>query len=109
MDASSGSSTSDIQNFLIRRLGEKEAEEIMNYIHEEINKSINVRGEEAQKEAALWRNELKENFATKQEAADLQKKLIKRVSAIEGTIILWSFVFWFTLILAVYIIFKFMQ
>lgn len=109
METPSNSSTSDIQNFLVRRLGEKEAAEIMSYVNAEISKGISSHGEEAKKEATQWRNELKENFATKADAANLEKKLIKRVSAIEGTIIIWSFVFWFTLIIAVYIIFKFIQ
>lgn len=109
MDTVSNNSTSDIQNFLVRRLGEKEAAEIMSYVNTEISKGITSHGEEAKKEAILWRNELKENFATKEDTVNLEKKLIKRVSAVEGTIIIWSFVFWFTLIIAVYIIFKFIQ
>ena len=51
---------------------------------------------------------MKNDFATKEDAALLEKKLVKRVSAVEGTIILWAFVFWFTLIIAMYVIFKFM-
>lgn len=102
-------STEEIHNFLIRRLGEKEASEIMEYIQSEIDKQVTEHGEETRLEIERWRNELKDNFATKQDAADLQKKLVKRVSKVEGTIILWAFVFWFTLIIAMYIIFKFIQ
>ena len=109
MDNSSAVSTSEIKNFLIRRLGEKEADEIMKYIDDEINKNITARGDETRQEIDRWRNEIKDKFATKEDSANLEKKLIKRVSAIEGTIILWSFVFWFTLIIAMYIIFKFIQ
>lgn len=109
MENPSPISTSDIKNFLVRRLGEKEADEIMEYIESEINKNITAKGDETKNEIDRWRNELKDKFATKEDAANLEKKLIKRVSKIEGTIILWSFVFWFTLIIAMYIIFKFIQ
>jgi hypothetical protein len=102
-------STSEIKNFLVRRLGEKEADEIMEYIESEIHKNIVAKGEETKQEIERWRNEMKENFATKTDAISLEKKLVKRVSKVEGTIILWAFVFWFTLIIAMYIIFKFIQ
>jgi hypothetical protein len=109
MDNGTNVSTSEINNFLVRRLGEKEAAEIMDYIHSEIDKQVIAKGDEARNEIILWRNEMKNDFATKEDAAILEKKLIKRVSAVEGTIILWAFVFWFTLIIAMYVIFKFMH
>lgn len=109
MENPSTISTSEIKNFLVRRLGEKEADEIMEYIEDEINKNIAAKGDETKNEIDRWRNEMKDKFATKEDSANLEKKLIKRVSAVEGTIILWSFVFWFTLIIAMYIIFKFIQ
>ncbi len=109
MENPSTISTSEIKNFLVRRLGEKEADEIMEYIEDEINKNIAAKGDETKNEIDRWRNEMNDKFATKEDSANLEKKLIKRVSAVEGTIILWSFVFWFTLIIAMYIIFKFIQ
>jgi hypothetical protein len=109
MEYPSNVSTAEIRNFLVRRLGEKEADEIMEYIESEIDKNIDARGEETKLEIDRWRNELKDNFATKEDQLVFEKKLIKRVSAVEGTIILWAFVFWFTLIIAMYIIFKFIQ
>ena len=109
MEDPSSLSTEEIHNFLVRRLGEKEAAEIMEYIRSEIDRQVAGQGEETRLEIDRWRNELKDSFATKQDAADLQKKLVKRVSKVEGTIILWAFVFWFTLIIAMYIIFKFIQ
>ena len=108
MDNLTNVSTSEIQNFLVRRLGEKEASEIMEYIHSEIDKQVHARVDESKNEIVVWRNEMKNDFATKEDAALLEKKLVKRVSAVEGTIILWAFVFWFTLIIAMYVIFKFM-
>jgi hypothetical protein len=107
MDNVTNVSTSEIRNFLIRRLGEKEASEIMDYINTEIDKEVHARVDASRDEIALWRNEMKNDFATKEDAAVFEKKLIKRVSAVEGTIILWAFVFWFTLIIAMYVIFKF--
>ena len=109
MDNDTNISTAEINNFLVRRLGEKEAAEIMEYIHAEIDKQVVAKGDETKNEIILWRNEMKNDFATKEDALSLEKKLIKRVSAVEGTIILWSFVFWFTLIIAMYVIFKFMH
>ena len=101
-------STSEIKNFLVRRLGEKEGQEIMDYVQSEIDKNVAARVGDAQNESALWRSELKAELATKEEASELQEKLTKRVSAVEGTIILWGFVFWITTIIAIYVIFKFM-
>jgi hypothetical protein len=109
MDNETNISTSEINNFLVRRLGDKEAAEIMDYIHAEIDKQVIAKGEETKNEITLWRNELKDSFATKEDSVNMEAKLIKRVSAVEGTIILWAFVFWFTLIIAVFIIFKFMH
>ena len=100
---------SEIHNFLIRRLGEKEAAEIMNYIDTEVDKEVASRVDASKKEIALWRDDMKNVFATKDDAAVLEKKLVKRVSAAEGTLILWSFVFWLTLIIAVFCIFKFIK
>ena len=109
MEASANFSNTEIQNFLIRRLGEKEADEIMEYINTEIDKKVSEKVDASKKEIALWRDDMKNVFATKEDAAKLEKKLVKRVSAAEGTLILWSFVFWLTLIIAMIIIFKFMK
>ncbi len=100
---------SEIHNFLIRRLGEKEAAEIMEYIDTEVNKEVAMKVDASKKEISLWRDDMKNVFATKEDAAILQKKLVKRVSAAEGTLILWSFVFWLTIIIAVFCIFKFIK
>src|SRR5690606_37809748 len=102
-------STSEIENFLIRPLGEQEGREIMEYVHTEIDKNVSARIAEARNESSLWRTELKTDLATKEEAATLENKLVKRVSSAEGTLILWGFVFWFTLIIAMFVIFKFIQ
>lgn len=95
-------STSEIQNFLVRRLGDQEGNEIMNYINTEIDKNVEARVGES-------KNIMKENFATKTDAVSLENKLVKRVSSVEGTLILWGFVFWITLIIAMYVIFRFIQ
>ncbi len=100
---------SEIHNFLTRRLGEKEASEIMAYIDTEVDKEVASRVEASKKEITLWRDDMKNVFATKEDAEVLRNKLVKRVSAAEGTLILWSFVFWLTLIVAVFCIFKFIK
>lgn len=109
MDNITNVSSSEIHNFLVRRLGDKEAAEIMDYINTEIDKEVHARVDASRNEIAMWRNEMKNDFATKEDAAVFEKKLIKRVSAVEGTIILWAFVFWFTLIIAMYVIFKYIS
>ena len=107
MESSVNVSTADIENFLIRRLGEKEGAEIMEYVHSEIDKKVSERISEARTETALWRSELKNEFYNKEDAVALEQKLVKRVSSVEGTIILWGFVFWITTLIAIYVIFKF--
>lgn len=102
-------SNSDLENFLSRRLGEKESAEIMVYVNEEVEKRVDARISESKEEITSWCNDMKNDFATKEDAVNLQNKLVKRVSAVEGTIILWAFVFWITLIIAVYVIFKFVH
>ena len=102
-------SNTDLENFLSRRLGDKEAAEIMVYVNEEVEKRVDTRIGESRNEITTWRNDMKNDFATKEDAVNLQNKLVKRVSAVEGTIILWAFVFWITLIIAVYVIFKYVH
>ncbi|MEO6188955.1 MAG: hypothetical protein ABIO82_08220 [Ginsengibacter sp.] len=109
MDTPQNIARSEIHNFLVRRLGEKEAEEIMAYIDSEVEKEAAVNIDATKQEITLWREEMKNVFATKDDANTLQKKLTKRVSSAEGTLIMWGFVFWITVILAVFIIFKFVE
>jgi len=45
-------------------------------------------------------------FATKEDAAKLGKKLVRRVSKAEDTLIFWSFVFLLTLIIFMIVVFK---
>ncbi len=100
-------STAEIENFLVRRLGDKEGSEIMIYVNSEIERKVSERISEVKAETALWRSELKNDFYNKEDAINLEQKLVKRVSAVEGTIILWGFVFWITTLIAFYVIFKF--
>ena len=93
MDNSENLTSTEVRNFLVRRLGEKEADEIMEYIENETERRVLEKGEETRLEIERWRNEISQHFATKEEAAALQTRLVKRVSAVEGTIILWGFVF----------------
>ncbi len=100
-------SAADIENFLKRRLGEKEGESLMGFVNKEIEWRVKERVEVLQNEIALWRNQLKDSFATREDAAELKKRIVKRVGKVEGTIILWGFVFWITLIFAFYIVVRF--
>ncbi len=109
MDNSSNISDNDLRNFLVRRLGEKEADEIMSYVNAAIEKQVSDKTDSAKKEIAGWRDDMKNTVATKDDYAKFEKKLIRRISRAEGTLILWSFVFWLTLIIAFIIVFKIMK
>jgi hypothetical protein len=102
-------SNTEIENFLVRRLGEKEAAEIMSYINTEIDSRVSEKVDASKKEIALWRDDMKNVFASKEDAVKLEKKLVKRISRAEGTLILWNFVFWLTLIIIMFIILKFIK
>jgi hypothetical protein len=102
-------SNTEIENFLVRRLGEKEAAEIMSYINTEIDSRVSEKVDASKKEIALWRDDMKNVFASKEDALKLEKKLVKRISRAEGTLILWNFVFWLTLIIIMFIILKFIK
>ena len=107
MDTPQIINTSEIRNFLTRRLGEKEADEIMIYINSEVQKEVSLQVDSSKNEIIAWREEMRTVFASKDDAKELQQKLIKRVSKAEGTLILWAFVFWLTQLIAVLCFLKF--
>ena len=109
MDTPTDISTAEINNFLIRRLGEKEASEIMTYINTEIDKQVTLKTDAIKREIISWREEMGQVFASKEAYEKMQSKLIRRVSSAEGTLILWAFVFWITQIAAVYCILRFIK
>ena len=102
-------STAEINNFLVRRLGEKEASEIMTYINTEIDKQVSLKTDVIKKEIDAWRQEMNSVFAGKEAYEKMQNKLIRRVSGAESTLILWAFVFWITQIAVVYCILRFIK
>lgn len=99
--------SAEINIFLTRRLGEKEANEIMGYINHEIEKRVLLRVNDTKSEIALWRDNMHKEFATRMDAEDIKAKLIKRVSKAESTMILWGLVFWITTLIALYCFLKF--
>ena len=109
MEAPQNISNSEIRNFLTRRLGEKEADEIMIHIDSEVEKEVNNKVEATSKQITSWREEMKTVFATKADAEELQRKLVRRISKAEGTLILWGFVFWLTQLIAVLCFLKFFK
>ena len=109
MDIPQNIPRSEINNFLTRRLGEKEADELMQYLDSEVQKEVIAKTEASEKQISLWREEMRTVFATKEDAAALQQKLIKRVGKSESTIILWGFVFWLTQLIAVLCFLKFFK
>lgn len=109
MDKPIDVSTVEINNFLVRRLGEKEAAEIMAYINKEVEREVAAKTDAVKKEITTWREEMSKVFAPKEAYEKMQIKLMKKVSGIESTLILWAFVFWLTQILAVYCIIRFVK
>ena len=95
-------SNMEISNFLVRRLGEKEAAEIMTYINKEVETEVANKISDSKSEIALWRAEMAKVFATKEDADRLRGRLLKRVSKAENTLLLWTFVFWLTALLAIF-------
>lgn len=100
-------SSVEVNNFLVRRLGDKEAAEVMSYINAEVDKQVDLRVTNSQKEMALWRDNMHKEFASKADAEELRNKLVKRVSKAESTLILWGIVFWITSLIALYCFLKF--
>ena len=109
MDKPIDLSKGEINNFLTRRLGEKEASEIMTYINTEVAKEVSLISDATKNEIITWREEMSKVFATREAYEKMQGKLIKKVSRIESTLILWAFVFWLTQIFAVFCIIKFVK
>ena len=109
MDTPQDISRSEIKNFLNRRLGEKEADEMMIYLDSEVKKEVSDKMEASTNQINAWREEMRTVFATKEDAKELQQKLIRRISKAESTLILWSFVFWLTLLIAVLCFLKFFK
>lgn len=109
MDTPTDISTTEINNFLVRRLGEKEASEIMAYINTEIEKQVSLKTDAIKKEIISWREEMSRVFASKEAYEKMQAKLVRRISGAESTLILWAFVFWITQIATVYCILKFVK
>ena len=101
-------STAEINNFLTRRLGEKEAGEVMTYVDSEIEKRVSAKVDYSKKEIASWRDNMHKEFATRQDAEDLKIKLVKIVSKAESTLILWGIVFWITTLISLYCFLKFL-
>lgn len=107
METQPNLSRSEINNFLTRRLGEKEAGEIMTYIDSEVKSEVSAKVDDSKNQMLSWKEQMNTVFATKDDAKDLQLKLVKRVSKSESTLILWSFVFWITALIAVLCFLKF--
>ena len=109
MEVSQNISRSDIQNFLTRRLGEKEAAELMIYMDEAVAKEVKNKKEDFNTQMIAWKDQMGTLFSTKEDAKDLQLKLVKQIGKAESTLILWGFVFWLTQMLAVLCFLKFFK
>lgn len=102
---------SDIKlfNLLKVKLGEAEAEQLLQYVHEE---SVSVAEEKYQyitKDIANLRDELYKNFATKEDLAKIEGRLELKIAQTETKLILWAFVFWATQLAAIFAFLKFLR
>lgn len=101
-------------NLVKNKFGEKEAEEFVSLIKEEIEKTVSVKHEFVTKDIANLREELFTYFASKE---FVEKKIsgveIKisdvetKISEAKFQIILWAFVFWVTQLGAIFAFLKF--
>lgn len=96
---------SDIKlfNLLKTKLGEVEAQQLVEYIHVEVGSSVEEKHQIITKDIANLRDELYKNFATKEGIAKLELKIAKT----ETKLILWAFVFWATQLGAIFAFLKF--
>ncbi len=96
---------SDIKlfNLLKTKLGEAEAQQLVEYIHVEVDSSVEEKHQIITKDIANLRDELYKNFATKEGIAKLELKIAKT----ETKLILWAFVFWATQLGAIFAFLKF--
>jgi hypothetical protein len=85
---------SDIQlfNVLKAKLGEKEAETLVNFVKAEAEVNAEKKYEYIHKDISTLKDELYKNFATKEDIA----KLETNVARTESKLILWAFIFWAT-------------
>jgi hypothetical protein len=90
---------SDIQlyNLLKKKLGEQEAEQLVNFVKSEVGNLSEKKYEFISKDIGALRDELYKNFATKEDIAKAEPKLI-----------LWAFVFWATQLVSVFTFLKFL-
>ena len=101
--------TSDIQlfNLLKAKFGEKEAEQVVTLIKEEIQRSteekqqivlkdISVLRDDMNKDFKYMRDEMSRLFSTKEDLAKTETKLL-----------LWAFVFWATQLTAIFAFMRF--
>lgn len=101
---------SEIQlfNLLKIKLGEKEAEQLMNFVKSEVEHSSETKYEYINKDIKALKEELYRSFATKEDLINLRGGLEVKIAQMESKLILWAFVFWATQLAAIFAFLKFL-
>lgn len=100
---------SDIRlfNLMKNKFGEKEAEEFVSLVKEEIEETVSIKHESVSKEIASLREDLFNHFASKEFVEKKVSQVETKIAEAKFQIILWAFVFWVTQLGAIFAFLKF--
>ena len=109
MNMSSTINITDIRlfNLVKTKFGEKEAEEFVALLKEEIEETVVAKHEFATKDIANLRNDLVNYFASREFVEKKISGVETKISDAKFQIILWAFVFWVTQLGAMFTFLKF--
>jgi hypothetical protein len=93
-------------NLIKTRFGEKEAEEFVSLIKEEIDETIVERQQYISKDISRLREDLFSHFASKEFVEKKVSEVEIKISESKFQIILWAFVFWVTQLGAIFAFLK---
>jgi hypothetical protein len=89
------------------KFGEKEAEEFVSLVKEEIEETVSIKHESVSKEIASLREDLFNHFASKEFVEKKVSQVETKIAEAKFQIILWAFVFWVTQLGAIFAFLKF--
>jgi hypothetical protein len=100
---------SDIRlfNLMKNKFGEKEAEEFVSLVKEEIEETVAIKHESVSKDIASLREDLFNHFASKEFVEKKISQVETKIAEAKFQIILWAFVFWVTQLGAIFAFLKF--
>lgn len=102
---------SDIRlfNLVKSKFGEKEAEEFVSLVKEEIEETVASKHEIVTKDIASLKEDLFKYFASKELLEKRISDVEIKISESKFQIILWAFVFWVTQLSAIFAFLKFFE